>query len=248
VYYSSDPVDEFLFPNEWATPAALADPEPKRLQFFEDYPFSPTLWRLDLSRTLFSFDADMLDGTEPWGEIGHKGPRPFGDDFVADIRAAAVEGADEVLVRGAELGPLLARYGIDLTHARSKKLNGWLTALFRVATDGSLTDAMRAATFTTRGPEHLTPFDGEGSFDAAETKWEEALRLVQHPALRDHLRMLCLSEFDARAYGAHYCGAGWWPYDSGILESFGCSLVAGWQFGEAQAGTAVVKLPNRRTH
>ncbi|MEV0296335.1 hypothetical protein [Nocardia sp. NPDC050710] len=245
VYYADDSLDEFLCPSAWATPAALAEPEPSQLPLpgADEYPFSPGVWRFDLSRSLFRFDDHLVNGTGPWGGGGHKGPRPFGDDFVADLRAAAIAGADQLLVRGAELGPLLARHGIDLTDERSRKLNGWLTVLFRVATDGSLTDAMRAATFTERGPEYLAPFDDEGYVDTAEPRWEAALAAITRPELRDHLRMLCLDEEDARATGAHYCGPDRWPFTTDILDSLGCRLVAGWEYGESQAGTAVVELP-----
>ncbi|MEU1179913.1 hypothetical protein ABZ464_20090 [Streptomyces sp. NPDC005820] len=245
VHYADDSLDEFLFPNTWITPETLTDPEPRELplQGGGEYVFSPSGWRFDLSESLFRFDAHLLDGTGPWGEGGHKGPRPFGDDFVADVRAASLDGAREVLLRGAELGPLLRRHGVDPADSGCKKLNIWLTVLLRVATDGTLTDAMRAATFTARGPGHLTPFDQEDHGVTAEPRWEEALTAIPHPGLRDHLRMLCLDEEDARDGGAHYSGGDRWPFTTDILDDLGCSLVAGWEFGESQAGTAVVRLP-----
>ncbi|MBB4916907.1 hypothetical protein [Streptosporangium saharense] len=238
VYYASDSLDEFLFPNPWATPETLSDRKPRFLPDSDgEYPFSPWTWRFDLSGSLFHFDADLLAGTGPWGADGHKGPRPFDDAFVADLRTFSPAG-EAGLVRGAELGPLLGRHGVDLTDKASKKLNTWLTVLLRVATDGTLTDAMRAATFTERGPEHLVPIHDR----SADEPWEERLGAVTHPALRDHLRMLCLSERDARSEGGFYYGTGHWPW-SDLLEAVGCSLVAGWGFGESQAGVAVVRLP-----
>lgn len=240
VYYASESLDEFLFPNPWVTPETLSDRKPRLLPDADgEYPFSPWTWRFDLGESLFYFDADLLAGTGAWGADGHKGPRPFDDAFVADLRAVSLtEETDEVLVRGAELGPLLGRHGVDLTDKASEKLNTWLTVLLRVATDGTLTDAMRAATFTERGPEHLVPIHGR----SAAEPWEERLSAVTHPALRDHLRMLCLTRNDARSEGGFYCGADHWPW-SDLLEAVGCSLVAGWGFGESQAGVAVVRLP-----
>ncbi|WP_405736055.1 hypothetical protein OG607_44015 [Streptomyces sp. NBC_01537] len=189
VYYASDSFDEFLFPASWATPDALMDREPRRLPDPDgEYPFSPWSWRFDLSESLFRFDADLLAGKGPWGEAGHKGSRPFDDAFVADLRAASsLNEAGEALARGAELGPLLRRHGIDLTHKTSKKLNCWLTVLLRVATDsaGTLTDAMRAATFTGHGPEHLFSIQDMDYADSADERWEEALSAITHPALRD---------------------------------------------------------------
>ncbi|MDP9863874.1 MULTISPECIES: hypothetical protein [Streptosporangium] len=246
VYYASDPLDEFLFPNPWATSDALSGREPRHLPDSDgEYPFSPWTWQFNLSESLFRFDAELLAGTGPWGDGGHKGPRPFDDTFVADLRTvSSVDEAGGVLVHGAELGPLLGLHGVDLTKEKSKKLNGWLTVLLRVATDGTLTDAMRAATFTERGPEHLVSIHDMDDACSAGEPWEERLSAVTHPALRDHLRMLCLTEDDARSEGGFYCGTAYWPWTD-VLEAVGCSLVAGWGFGESQAGTAVVRLPDK---
>ncbi|MEV8633056.1 hypothetical protein AB0395_15495 [Streptosporangium sp. NPDC051023] len=243
VYYASDPLDEFLFPNPWATPDALSGREPRHLPDPDgEYPFSPWAWQFSLSESLFRFDAELLAGTGAWGDGGHKGPRPFDDTFVADLRTvSSVDEAGEALVHGAELGPLLDRHGIDLTSEESGKLNGWLTVLLRVATDGTLTDAMRAATFTERGPGHLVSIHDMDDAFSADEPWEERLSAVTHPALRDHLRMLCRTEDDARSEGGFYYGTDHWPW-SDLLEAVGCSLVAGWGFGESQAGTAVVRL------
>ncbi|GAB2808026.1 hypothetical protein GCM10022221_01630 [Actinocorallia aurea] len=242
VYHASDPFDEFLFPSPWATPEALTGREPTRLPDpdAEEYPFSPFAWRFDLGGSLFCLDPDLLAGSGPWGEGGHKGPRPFDDVFAADLRAVSAFGeGGEALVHGADLGPLLARHGVDLTGKGAGKLNGWLTVLLRVATDGTLTDAMRAATFTGRGPGHLVPMTRSRR---AEEPWEERLGAVTYPGLRDHLRLLCLGDDDARSEGASYCGTGHWALNH-VLEDLGCSLVAAWEFGESQAGTAVVRLP-----
>ncbi|MER7212021.1 MULTISPECIES: hypothetical protein [Streptosporangium] len=240
VYYASDSLDEFLFPSPWATPGGLSGREPRYLPDSDgEYPFSPWTWRFDLGESLFRFDADLLAGTGPWGADGYKGSRPFDDAFVADLRTvSSIDEAGEALVYGAELGPLLGRHGVDLTGEESERLNGWLTVLLRVATDGTLPDAMRAATFTERGPEHLVPIHDM----SAEEPWEERLSAVTHPALRDHLRMLCLSERDARSRGGFYYGTDHWPWTD-VLEAADCSLVAGWGFGESQAGVAVVRLP-----
>ncbi|MER7705807.1 hypothetical protein ABTX81_23300 [Kitasatospora sp. NPDC097605] len=245
VHYASDSLDEFLFPNDWATPDALSAATPRHLPDPDgEFPFSPWTWRFDLSESLFRFDPDLLAGTGPWGEDGHKGPRPFDDAFVTDLRAVATVDEDgETLVRGAELGTLLGRHGVDLTDRRCEKLNCWLTVLPRVATDGTLTDAMRAATFTERGPEHLVSAHDMTRPRSAEAPWEERLGAVTHPALRDHLRLLCLSPSDARSEGGFYYGADGWPW-ADVLEAAGCSLVAGWGFGESQAGVAVVRLPD----
>ncbi|MFE7563622.1 hypothetical protein [Kitasatospora sp. NPDC057500] len=245
VYYASDTLDEFLFPNPWATPEALSARAPRHLPELDgEYPFSPSAWRFDLSGSLFRFDAALLAGTGPWGEDGHKGPRPFDDAFATGLQAVAtVDEAGDALVRGAQLGALLDRHGVDLTGAHATKLNGWLAVVLRVATDGTLADAMRAATFTRRGPGHLVSLQDIGGDRSAAAPWEERLKAVEHTALRDHLRMLCLSQADARSTGGFYWGNGGWPW-SDALDATGASLVAGWGFGESQAGAAVVRLPD----
>jgi hypothetical protein len=247
VYHASETFDEFLFPGSWITPDALTGREPRLLPDADqgEYPFSPWGWRFDLGGSLFCFDPDLMEGTGPWGPDGHKGPRPFDDAFTADLRTvSSIDEDDQVLVYGDELGRLLGRHGVDLTHGRSQKLNGWVSVLLRAATDGTLDHAMRVATFTERGPEHLVSVHDMSYARAAEQSWEEKLSAVPFPALRDHLRMLCLTEKDARAEGGFYCGTGRWP-STYALEAVGCSLVAGWGFGESQAGTAVVRLPDR---
>ncbi|MFD8478239.1 hypothetical protein [Kitasatospora sp. NPDC059673] len=243
-YYASETLDEFLFPNSWATPDALSAARPSHLPDPDGpHPFSPWNWQFDLGASLFRFDPDLLAAAGAWGEDGHKGPRPFDEDFVADLRAvAAVDETDGAVLRGAELAPLLRRHGIDLTGEASGKLNHWLTVVLRVATGGTLHEAMRAATFTERGPAHLmTRREARTDRPAAEP-WETRLGAVAHPGLRDHLRLLCRSEADARSEGGFCSGSGHWPW-SEVLDAAGCSLVMGWGFGESQAGVAVVRLP-----
>lgn len=110
-----------------------------------------------------------------------------------------------------------------------------------VAADSTLIDAMRAATFTERGPEHLVAVADMDHARSADRRWEKKLRAIEHPALRDHLHMLCLSEDDGRSEGGFYDTGSWGR--SHVLEAAGCSLVAGWGFGESRAGVAVVRLP-----
>ncbi|MFE3021621.1 hypothetical protein [Streptomyces sp. NPDC059256] len=243
VYYA--PFDEFLFPNHWATPEAMTSAEPRHLPDPDgEYPFSPWTWRFDLSESLFHFDADLVAGAGPWGEGGHKSPRPFDDAFVADLRSVASANDDShVLVLGAQLGPLLSRHGVSLTDEKSRELNCWLGVLLRVATDGTLADAMRAATFTERGPEHLVSVKDMRHTPSVEELWDIRLSAVTHPALQEHLRMLCVTENHARSEGGHYVGTGYWPGPD-VLEAVGCSLVAGWLFGESETSTAVVRLPD----
>lgn len=116
-----------------------------------------------------------------------------------------------------------------------------VTPLLRIATDGTLFDALRAATFTHLGPGSLLPMGGaDGWVEKADPRWEEALAAVQPEALRDHLRFHCVTAFDARGSGALYLESEEWPPTS--IELPDAELIAGWSFGEDQHGVAVVKL------
>jgi hypothetical protein len=119
-----------------------------------------------------------------------------------------------------------------------------------VQTDGSLFDAMRAATWTMGGPDRLAPFIDRLSAKGAvvvEPEWEEALRTIDHTPLRDHLRNLCRTPYWTASHGSQ------------ISNEFACLAgqrrrpVAGWHFGHAQAcirdfPTSVRADNRQRTH
>ncbi|MFJ8039261.1 hypothetical protein ACIRBX_01950 [Kitasatospora sp. NPDC096147] len=243
VFHADDSLDEFLFPNAWCRAEVLADPAPRELPYGEDeYVLGAAGRRFLPAESLFRFDPMLLDGTGPWGEDGHKGPRPFDAGFGAAVRAVGVEPEEggEVLVRGAELAALLTRYGVELASVGA--LNGWLGVVLRVDCDGTLDDAMRAATFTTGTPAEWAGLPGEDREPSAADPWQDALAVVPDAAVRRRLRHLSRSARDARAYGARYRAAETWPAATESLAAAGHLLVAGWEFGECQAGTAVVRL------
>ncbi|MFI5532919.1 hypothetical protein ACIA8O_30725 [Kitasatospora sp. NPDC051853] len=243
VFHADDSLDEYLFPNTWCSAEQLADPAPRELPYGEDeYVLGAAGRRFLPAESLFRFDPMLLDGTGPWGEDGHKGPRPFDADFAAAVRAAGVEPEEdgEVLVRGTDLAVLLARHGVDLASVGA--LNGWLGVVLRVATDGTLTDAMRAATFTTGAPADWAPLPGEERESTAAEPWQEALAAVPDPVLRQRLRHLSRTPQDARSRGARYRAADAWPAATDAVAAGGHLLLAAWEFGECQAGTVVVRL------
>ncbi|WP_131736055.1 hypothetical protein [Actinomadura roseirufa] len=131
---------------------------------------------------------------------------------------------------GADLGRILTERGLtppDLCKAYPE-------IEFRAHTDGTLTDAMRTATGTTRGPDHMFPFSPDWG---ADPEWDQRLAAVAHPGVRDHFRHLCRTMDSARSNGALYLGA----RDPGFEPPR--SVIAAWQFGEAQSWSAVVRLP-----
>ncbi|MEV8517224.1 hypothetical protein [Dactylosporangium sp. NPDC051484] len=221
-YYGGDTLDELLLPASWLTPAALASSAPVALPDVDacylDDDHENLAWEFDLANSLFAVDwaDDLLPAA-----------------FLADVRAADAD----MLVRGADLGVLLARHGLDLTAPSANRLNYHISALLRLATDGTLYDAMRMATFTHRLPA-LASF-GSGGLRRVEEGWETALAAVEPPELRDHLRLHCLEPFWSRDAGACYLGADEWPTGSSALGGRR-KLLAGWEFGESQSGVAVV--------
>jgi hypothetical protein len=155
----------------------------------------------------------------------------------AAVAAAATGDGRRRVIAASALGRLLAEHAVDPATLRGHDA----TLLGRVVTDGSLLDALRAATWTHGGPEHLAARD-EGL--AVDARWSERLDAVADPALRAHLESLCLDEEDARADGALFTGDDW-PTGLGGLALAGHTIVAGWEFGEGQAALAVVRLAPR---
>lgn len=118
--------------------------------------------------------------------------------------------------------------------------DGVMVALvLRIDTDETLFDAMRAATWTTGGPDSLVRMD-EGA--EVEPEWDRSLQRIPHTQLRDHLRMLSLTAPWARGYGAHFLGSGpgTCPFQlDWVSRRPGHETIAGWEFGEGQASSAV---------
>ncbi|MCF2533524.1 hypothetical protein [Yinghuangia soli] len=178
--------------------------------FDEEYPLSWTHWQLDLARSLF-----LLDGDVP-----------------PQVAALSLDPSAPV-VTGTDLARLLAA-----GHAAPDDLT--MTVLARVAGDGTLFDAMRAATWTGGNLSDLADFRTGAE---AEPRWDAALAAVDHPVLRDHLRMLCLAEPWSRSDGARYLGAGDCPPEfTWLAERPSHTLLAAWEFGESQASSAVFRI------
>ncbi|MEU4224608.1 hypothetical protein AB0F17_09955 [Nonomuraea sp. NPDC026600] len=173
--------------------------------------------------------GELLEG---WDEIAPHWTIDLGRSlFYGEDSGHGIDGLEGGLP-GAELGRILVERGMkpaDLKQA-------YMTVMLRAHTDGSLMDAMRVATGTLRGPDHLFPLEPAYGVDP---RWDGPLSSIAHPGLSAHLRNLCRDEDTARADGAFYFGsdAGWTD------DALPYPVVAGWRFGEAQAWSAVVRLP-----
>ena len=181
----------------------------------------PDRWAFDLGRSVFEVD----DWELPVREQLHR------------VRLPA---KGSVAVLGGEFGRVLVQRDVSFAEV-SDELT---TVLLRVVTDGSLFDAMRAATWTMSAPEGLVPFR-EGA--EVDERWRTALDPIEPPALRQHMRMLCLTAHWARSDGAHYIGRRCPDMLDTLAKLPGHAVVAGWEFGEGQAASAIVQMTAPRT-
>ncbi|MEM9067553.1 MAG: hypothetical protein AAGE52_03575 [Myxococcota bacterium] len=171
----------------------------------------------DLARSFFLVDDFELD-----------------DEVDAAVQASAIAAAESQGIFGADLGKILKAKKANVSDIEGCAVPSNLRAL----TDGTLRDAMRAATWTMSAPDGLTSFE-EGC--AVESPWDEALASIEDAALRDHFRMLCLDAHSARSSGAFF-GREMCPSEFEWLEAQGHTALAGWTFGEGQASSAVFRM------
>ncbi|MEU5159703.1 hypothetical protein AB0G74_08860 [Streptomyces sp. NPDC020875] len=197
-----------------------------------DAPFGWTTWSLDLGRSIWHLEESAFDADGPLGDALGTAP----------AAASATADGPEREVSGADFARALAAHGEDLAEVDAEELTG-MGPVVRIATDGTLFDAMRAATWTMGDPGDLTPFLRDADEIEVAPEWEERLRRIPDPRLRDHLRMLCLSAHSARSEGGYYLGPRECPAGLRWMTGRrGHETIAGWQFGEGQAFSAIVAI------
>ncbi|MEU3603464.1 hypothetical protein ABZ714_32860 [Streptomyces sp. NPDC006798] len=197
-----------------------------------DAPFGWTTWSLDLGRSVWLFEESAFGADGPFGE-------PLGTALAA---ASAPADGPERELSGADFARALAAHGEDLDEVDGDELTG-LGPVVRIATDGTLFDAMRTATWTTGGPDDLIPFLQDAYEIEVEPEWEEKLRRIPDHRLRDHLRMLCLSAQSARSDGGYYLGPRESPAGFRWMTARpGHEAITGWEFGEGQGFSAIVAI------
>ncbi|MGI5413791.1 hypothetical protein ACQEV9_44160 [Streptomyces chartreusis] len=125
--------------------------------------------RFDASRSLFEIYPDAVD---------------FPAAFKEDLAAVKLAGSDRYpQVRGADLARLTARHGVDLTSPDLTET--WRLTDARIASDGTLLDALRVATGIGEDPDSLVPREETGATT------EAAITAVEHAGIRAHLRAFC---------------------------------------------------------
>jgi hypothetical protein len=207
--------DEFFAGDEEVDLDAFARPETREASTVADTGEATLYldrWGIDFGRTVISVED-------------------FEDHPAYDaLRAAAFDEKREAIL-GVDFRRVLLAEGVGLDDLTDQ----YATMLLRVQTDGTLFDAMRAATWTMSAPAGLVPRPPRAEVDPA---WQPVLERIDDPALRAHLEFLCLTPYWARSDGAHYLGAAC-PTD---LTLPGHRALAGWEFGEGQAASVVVQI------
>jgi hypothetical protein len=138
-------------------------------------------------------------------------------------------------VTGVELDRAATAAGVDLSELEDE----YVTVLHRVVTDGSLYDAMLAATWTMSAPDGLVRPSRRAE---VEPSWREAFEPITDAALREHLWAQCLTPQWARSEGAWFARRDCGEELRALVEVYGYQVLAAWHFGEAQAASAVVRL------
>ena len=185
-----------------------------------------TRYAVDYARSLFVYDKHDLGEAPP--------------PLVAALQASLYA------LTGEQLAALVDREQLPLEDV----LELCWYACRRVVSDGSLVDAMAAATLSASVPDGMLSRWLHG--DAAdkirfEPRWEHALRVIEDEAVREHLLMSCVDLQTARWAGSwidprHKADVWLEP-----LTRRGGEILAIWHAGEAQATRAVVQfLPGAR--
>ncbi|WP_422752145.1 hypothetical protein [Micromonospora sp. WMMD708] len=211
----------------------------------------------------------VTDANGRSGDLGGDGLDPdrwvpdlAGSAFIAtQVRPAALHPLitattddDRAVVWGRDIGRALRDGSLSLDELTPDGYRLYPHLLLRPRTDGSLLDAMRAATWTMSAPDGLSDIGDslqrhgyvEPDGSVVDPRWESTLDQIDDDALRRHLRGLCLDAHWARMTGAYYLGPGECPGDlQPIADLPGTTVIAGWEFGEGQGATAVVRLAGR---
>lgn len=158
----------------------------------------------------------------------------FGVKEVDDPRVAPAlqkDAGEAGVLTGERFAAVMKSLDVD-----SIELGDFVPVLHRVRSDGTLRDAMAAATWTMSAPHGLIERRAQ-----VHEHWVKSLERISDPSLRNHFGNLCQSEQRARSSGAYFLGKKC-PNDLDALVQAGHEVLAAWVFGEGQAATAVVKL------
>ncbi|MGV9311277.1 hypothetical protein ACWDR0_03670 [Streptomyces sp. NPDC003691] len=196
----------------WVRPGALGGAEPVVWDccLFDDSDRTPVF---DASRSVFELTPGNAESALP-------------AEFTAAVAAACFSSG---LIRGADLAPLVQRYGVDL--ADPAFAGAWTVFFPRLLSDGTLLGALKAALDTGDGPGDLVPFEVEPAEDRAE-----ALAAIAHPGLRAHTAYFCTDGEEGMMLLAEE------ERGSAGLSEQGCEPIAAWEDGHGQIDITVIRL------
>jgi hypothetical protein len=252
LYHRDEQLDEEFF--RGLTAAELRQPESRpRSDAAQLYRPLSDVTGTELAWFRYGIDPGRSLVLVPATEGGDDGSWPPQD--VASVIAAVsvpLAGPGECALWGTAFGTIVDACDIDLNALYEDLEYGpGLGVLARVQTDGSLFDALRAATWTMNGPDFLDPL-GDVKLEqlrwppaeriVVEPRWDEALRAVRHDDLRDHLRRLCLRGYWAASEGGHYWGAVCPDGRFEGLARLARQVIAGWGYGQGQAASVILQL------
>ena len=204
---------EFADDPQWLDPEALAGRllvEDENIVMYDE---GEAPLRFDASTSIFAFEDESV----------------LPPEFAAGLSAASLP-SNKGLVLGRDLGDLLTRHPVDLTGEALAE--AWYVLYPRISSDGTLRDAMRAATGVGEGPDSLIEFDGE-----PDEEWEENVARVAHPGLRAHLSFGCQEVGETTLSYVAEDFLSFWG-----LEGEGCSVIAAWDEIQNQVEVGVFRL------
>ena len=174
----------------------------------------------DYARSLFVYDKHDLPDAN--------------DDLVAALQT------HHYAMTGEELAQLVDRNSLPLADV----LEPCWYACRRAVSDGTLADAMAAATLSSSAPAGMLSREQYDNMENIrfEPRWEHALRGIKDEAVREHLLMSCVDLQTSRWAGSwidpkHKADVWLEP----VLKRGG-QILAIWHSGEGQATRAVVKF------
>ncbi|MCI4066360.1 hypothetical protein MRQ36_28925 [Micromonospora sp. R77] len=226
---------------------------------YDDETAGDALEDLDAGELVAEVDGRSGDNGGEWLDPGRWVPDLARSAFIAThVRPAALQPLLTVttddgraLVWGRDIGRALQAGSLSLDELSPDGYRQYPCLLLRPRTDGSLLDAMRAATWTMSAPDGLCDIGDslvrhgyvEPDVSVVDPRWQSVLDQVGDDALRRHLRGLCLDARWARSTGGYYLGPGECPGDfRPIADLPGSTVIAGWEFGEGQGATVVIRL------
>ena len=195
-------------------PESAAKHDRETAEFWLRYP-------VDYAHTLFVYDKHDL------GNAPH--------ELVVALQSS------HYALTGKELAALADAAKLDLAEV----LRVCWYACRRAVTDGTLIDAMSAATLSTSAPHWLlsrAQYDAMADNIRFEPRWENALKPVVDPALREHLLMSCVDLRTSRWAGSWFDPKRKTDVWLEPVTRRGGEILAIWHSGEGQATRAVVKF------